>query len=146
MFLLYLGPIIVAAHFLKPVPAITISTFALIVWTVAYLYTYGSLSLHITAWNILVRVLLFYATTFYTLFLVTKLREEKLARREIERLQRRANPLSGIHLSCDQCGNINTSDNRWVSPLDFLRTIAHAEIHTCICPSCVDKIKSPGQE
>lgn len=142
MFLLYLVPIIVGANYLEKAPAYTITTVALITWSAAYLSLDAPQSKLLFLWNVFARVVLFFGTTLYTQVLLARIESERALRLEMERLQQASAPLATPQLACDECGRLGTSRHEWVSPLEFLRSVVHAEIHSCICPDCLDKTKN----
>jgi hypothetical protein len=143
MFIAYLLPIGIAAHYLKPRPAILLTSLALLAWVIVQFATHAYTSLPVLIWNTLVRLILFFGMLAYGQFLSARIRSEKESREALASSRRQSHPFSHSFLQCGACGKFNADITNWLARAELIRQQAHVEAHTCICSDCLGRESSP---
>lgn len=142
-FVIYLVPLTIGAYLLSARATVVLAIIASLTWMVSdHLTNAGYSNYSIFWWNFFVRSAAFFGVAAIIQYFHGALERQKEIAREYKALAEAARTLDGSHLLCDSCGRLASENDRWLTPIEFINEKSQVTLHSCICPTCLEKSKA----
>ena len=141
-FVIYLLPLSIGAYLLSTRATIVLALISSLTWMISDYLTNPSYTHHsIFFWNFFVRSAAFFGISAIIQYFRSALDHQKEIIEEYRLASQNTATLEGSHLLCDSCGRLASQNDRWLTPLDFITETPQVTLHSCICPTCLGRLK-----
>jgi len=141
LFAIYFIPVGIAAWYMGQSPAVFVSFFCIIVWSISDLASHHPYSAsYIQFWNGIIRLVSFLIIAFALSRLKKDFNEQRQLNADLNRALEQVKQLKGMLPICASCKMIRNDKGYWEQIESYIQNHSEAQFTHGLCPDCAKRL------